>query len=79
MTLDDVYGPEHDRFPLEQERTPPTRPLEWGDAMERAKPDRAKLLDGARPHARPSPGMSRDDALVHAPLPVLLQIARRFA
>ena len=52
MTLDDVYGPEHDRFPLEQERTPPTRALEWGDAMERAKPDRAKLLEIGRASCR---------------------------
>jgi len=34
MTLDDVYGPEHDRFPLEQERTLAARMLEWGDATD---------------------------------------------
>jgi hypothetical protein len=32
MTLDDVYGPEHDRFPLEQEkRAAATPPLDWGE------------------------------------------------
>lgn len=30
-TLDDVYGPDLDRFPLEQETSPPTVPLDWSD------------------------------------------------
>jgi len=34
MTLDDVYGTEHDRFPLEQERKPMGRTLDWDDAIE---------------------------------------------
>lgn len=33
MTLDDVYGPEHDRFPLEQECIAAPPPLDWGEAM----------------------------------------------
>jgi hypothetical protein len=49
MTLDDVYGPEHDRFPLEQERTPPARALEWDDAT-----------DGARRPASPRHGAARN-------------------
>lgn len=28
-TLDDVYGPDLDRFPLEQEVCPPVVPLNW--------------------------------------------------
>lgn len=28
-TLDDVYGPDLDRFPLEQEACPPVVPLNW--------------------------------------------------
>jgi len=31
MTLDDVYGPEHDRFPLEQERRAAPPALEWSE------------------------------------------------
>jgi hypothetical protein len=68
MTLDDVYGPEHDRFPLEQERTPPVRALEWDDATE-----------SARRHAGSRDGAPRNDMIVRAPLAVLLQVARRFA
>jgi hypothetical protein len=68
MTLDDVYGPEHDRFPLEQERTPPARALEWDDAT-----------DGARRPASPRHGAARNAMLVRAPLAVLLQVARRSA
>jgi hypothetical protein len=68
MTLDDVYGPEHDRFPLEQERTPQARALEWDDAD-----------DSPRRHAGPRPAASRNDANVRSPLAVLLQVARRFA
>jgi hypothetical protein len=68
MTLDDVYGPEHDRFPLEQERTPQARALEWDDAT-----------DSARQHAGPRPAVFRNDAIVRSPLAVLLQVARRFA
>ena len=34
MTLDDVYGAEHDRFPLEQERKPMVGALEWTDRSE---------------------------------------------
>lgn len=30
-TLDDVYGPDLDRFPLEQEAFPPSMPLIWED------------------------------------------------
>jgi hypothetical protein len=30
-TLDDCYGADNDRFPLEQELSPPQTPLEWDD------------------------------------------------
>lgn len=30
-TLDDVYGPDLDRFPLEQEVCPPGIPLNWSE------------------------------------------------
>jgi hypothetical protein len=46
MTLDDVYGPELDRFPLEQERiaAPPT--LEWDEIrLERIAP---RMVDPQR-------------------------------
>jgi hypothetical protein len=68
MTLDDVYGPEYDRFPLEQERTPHGRALEWDDVTE-----------GPRRHAGPIHGAPRTDAIMRAPLAVLLQATRRFA
>jgi hypothetical protein len=52
MTLDDVYGSEHDRFPLEQERIAAQPQLDWGDAMPSqlaaAQSDPAAELDAAR-------------------------------
>ena len=52
MTLDDVYGPEHDRFPLEQERIAAQPPLDWGEAMPpqlaAARSDPAAEFDAAR-------------------------------
>jgi hypothetical protein len=33
-TLDDVYGADQDRFPLEQEISPPETLLDWDDAVE---------------------------------------------
>jgi len=65
MTLDDVYGPEHDRFPLEQERAPVARKLEWGDHQ----------TDGARQR----PGRAVDAALSRVEIAVLLQTPLRAA
>ena len=64
MTLDDVYGPEHDRFPLEQEHAPVARKLEWGDQT-----------DGA--HQRP--GRAVEAALSRVEIAVLLQAPLRAA
>jgi len=64
MTLDDVYGPEHDRFPLEQERAPVARKLEWSDQT-----------DGARPR----PGRAADAASPRVEIAVLLQAPLRAA
>ena len=47
MTLDDVYGPEHDRFPLEQERAPVARKLEWSDQTNGARPRPGRVVDAA--------------------------------
>jgi len=68
MTLDDVYGAEHDRFPLEQERKPAIRALEWGDAADNANNDGS--VDG-----RWCPAASR----VGEAVAVLLQAPRRAA
>lgn len=69
MTLDDVYGPEHDRFPLEQERAPAVRVLEWSDATDW----RGGTWRNAprEPAVNAAPGPS--------PLAVLLQAPRRAA
>ena len=37
-TLDDVYGPDLDDFPLEQEAATPPAPLRWGEAGVRPDP-----------------------------------------
>ena len=68
MTLDDVYGPEHDRFPLEQERTPAARVLDWNDSA-----DWQGLL------RRTPRGRALDALSARAPLAVLLQTPRRAA
>ena len=67
MTLDDVYGPEYDRFPLEQERKP-VRALEWDD-----------MAAGTQRYAGSHYRLPCADATVHASLPVLLQSTRRIA
>ena len=68
MTLDDVYGPEHDRFPLEQERAPVVRTLEWSDAT-----------DWRAVWRRTPCGRALDAATTQSPLAVLLQAPRRAA
>jgi hypothetical protein len=71
MTLDDIYGAEHDRFPLEQERAPVAGALDWGDACDRT--------DGAEGAIRPALPQFRAvlDAASRPPLAMLLQAPRR--
>ncbi|MCL4800847.1 MAG: hypothetical protein KJ025_14740 [Burkholderiales bacterium] len=52
MTLDDVYGPEHDRFPLEQECIAAPPPLDWGEAMPPQPAATRRDLDAAIEAAR---------------------------
>lgn len=68
MTLDDVYGPEHDRFPLEQERAPAARMLDWSDSA-----------DWRAVWRRTPRGRAPDPLRAHSPLAVLLQAPRRAA
>jgi hypothetical protein len=70
MTLDDVYGSEHDRFPLEQERVPVVRALDWGEAI-----DWYGIANGARRSASPH----AEVAEARSPIAVLLQAPRHAA
>jgi len=71
MTLDDVYGPEHDRFPLEQELAPAARMLDWNDVTD--------WCGGAWRHARAPRVVTARAIPKHSPLAVLLQAPRRAA
>jgi hypothetical protein len=71
MTLDDVYGSEHDRFPLEQERAPVARALDWGDTIERYG-----IAIGARRPASSRAGTISGAAVAQTPVAVLLQAPR---
>ncbi|MGB8435529.1 MAG: hypothetical protein WCE38_14825, partial [Burkholderiales bacterium] len=71
MTLDDVYGSEHDRFPLEQERAPVVRALDWSDMIEWYG-----IANGARRPAGPQAATLPDAAAARSPVAVLLQAPR---
>jgi hypothetical protein len=70
MTLDDVYGSEHDRFPLEQERAPVVRALEWSEAVEWNG-----IASGARRPAGSQDATLPDAAAARSPV-ALLQAPR---
>lgn len=68
MTLDDVYGAEHDRFPLEQELERVARALEWDEKVEK---------DGGADDTRRR--MAVGGGTARPPMAVLLQAPRRAA
>lgn len=74
MTLDDVYGSEHDRFPLEQERAPVVRALDWGETNECYG-----IASGARRPASSHACTVSESVTVRSPVAVLLQAPRRAA
>lgn len=74
MTLDDVYGSEHDRFPLEQERAPVARALDWSETIEWHG-----IANGARRPADLRAATLPDAAAARTPVAVLLQAPRHAA
>jgi hypothetical protein len=74
MTLDDVYGSEHDRFPLEQERTPVACALDWDDTIERYG-----IANGARMPVSSQACTISGAAVARSPVAVLLQAPRHAA
>jgi len=73
MTLDDVYGAEHDRFPLEQELERVAPALEWDEKVET---DGAEMDSGAGDRRR---RRAAGGGTARAPVAVLLQAPRRAA
>ncbi len=74
MMLDDVYGSEHDRFPLEQERAPVVRSLDWSETIECYG-----IANGARRPASPQGATLPEAAVARSPVAVLLQAPRHAA
>jgi|AP12_2_1047962.scaffolds.fasta_scaffold03831_3 hypothetical protein len=79
MTLDDVYGSEHDRFPLEQERSPVACALDWGDTIERYDFERYGIANGARRPVSSQACAISGAAAPQSPVAVLLQAPRHAA